>query len=159
MRKIYKRSEKVRIWIKYCVIPSFVPIAISILIDFYMGYTFIQVIKRHCAEGILIFFALAVSILNSAVSVDKNDEKRRDYIGVSFFGGVCYAIFFVLFYAVPDGKLFVKIIIYLSLYLIGFGIIYKGMEVEEVLEKELEKEKKEKEELKTQISMLMANNP
>ena len=151
MKEIYKRSENARIWIKYCVFPTFVPVVISIMIDCYIGYTIFQGIKRHYVDIILIFFALAVSMFSSAVSMDAHGEKRRDYIGISGIGGVGYAVFYVLFYAVPDGRLWVKIFACIFVFFTGCIIIGKGMEVEEELEKEA---------LKKQISITATvNNP
>lgn len=154
MKEIYKRSEKARIWIKHCVIPSIIPVVLSAIIDCYLGYTWEQVIEQNFEDLILLFFALALSVYCSAESMNENNEKTRNYKDISIlFGLVCF-FFYELFYLVPDGEPWVKTGAHIFTFIMGFIIIFNGMQVEELVEKELEKEQLEKEQLKKRIFIL-----
>ena len=144
MIKLYKRSYHARRWIKFGVLPSFLPIASVVLYDIYLGYTFKNIINRHLLDFLLIIFAITVSVFSSAMILykrtksKKNSEKVENHIFFTIIVGFfCSGIFARLYDDIkPDDILsHRKIAFCLFQIIINFVIIHKGMQKEEELEK------------------------
>lgn len=143
MIKLYKKSYKARRWIKFGVIPSFMPIILVIIYDIFLGYTFKNIINRHLLDFILVVFAVAVSVFSSAIDLHKsinsneNKEKGENYILFSLAVGIWCSAFFTLLYdrlKPEDGLSLRKIIFCFVQITITFLIVYKGMRTENELE-------------------------
>lgn len=143
MIKLYKRSYRVRRWIKYAVIPSFIPIFLIIAYDIILGCTLENIVNRHLVDFILVVFAVAVSvyssakILNKEVKSDKDEEKSDNYVLFSLLvGGWCTAFFTFLYdkLKAEDSLSFKKILFCLVQIVITNFIIYIGMKAENELE-------------------------
>ena len=146
MLKLYKRSYQARRWIKFGVLPSFLPIASVVIYDIYLGYTINNIINRHLLDFLLIVFAITVSVFSSAMILYKNNkqnnEKSENSIGFSMLIGFFCSGFFALLYDQidkDDPLSFRKVMFCLLQVAITFFIIYKGMKTEEELENITEK--------------------
>lgn len=142
MIKLFKRSYYARRWIKLGVLPSFLPIALVILFDLRLGYTFKNIINRHILDFLLIIFAIAVSVFSSAMILYKksksmkNTEKAENHILFSVFIGLGCAIYFAIQYDEINQEDFLsleRIFICIIQIAITFLLIYKGMQTEEKL--------------------------
>lgn len=143
MINLYIRSYQARRWIKLVVLPSFLPIALVVLYDTYLGYTFKNIINRHLLDFLLVIFAIAVSVFGSAmilyksIKMKKSDEKVENHIIISIFIGLFCSLFFTLLYDEigPEDKLTPrKIIFCLGLICMTLFLVYRGMQSEEELE-------------------------
>lgn len=141
MFKLYKRSYQARRWIKFGVLPSFLPIASVVIYDIYLGYTLKNIINRHLLDFLLIIFAISVSVFSSAMILHeinkKNNEKSENSIGFSILIGFFCSGFFALLYDQidkDDPLSFRKVMFCLLQVAITFFIIYNGMKTEEELE-------------------------
>lgn len=143
MIKLYKESKQVRRWIKYAVIPSFIPILLIVAYDIILGCTLANIVNRHLIDFILIVFAVAVSVFSSAKTLNKktnsdiDEEKSDNYILCSILvGGWCTAFFTFLYDKLkPEDSLSLKKIIFcLIQIIITFLITYVGMRTERELE-------------------------
>lgn len=143
MIKLYKRSRQVRHWIKYTIVPSFIPIVLIVGFDIILGYTIKNIINRHLVDFILIVFAIAVSVygssktLNKKANSDDEKEKSDNFVLWSEAVGIwCTALFSFLYDKLkPEDSLTLKKIIFCFVQIIiTYFIIYKGMQTEEKLE-------------------------
>ena len=140
MIDLYKRSYQARRWIKYAVIPSFIPIALIIAYDAYLGYTIKNIVNRHLIDFILVVFAIAVSAFGSAINLHKkvklnpkDAEKSEDYILISVVVGIWCCAFFTLLYdkLKPEDSLsFRKVMFCVVQIIITYFIVNKGMHIE-----------------------------
>lgn len=143
MIELYKRSYQARRWIKYGVLPSFLPIVFVILFDLRLGYTPKNIINRHILDFILVIFAISVSVFSSAIILykksksKKNIEKAENHFLLSILIGLGCALYFALQYdkITPEDPLSLeKIIICIIQIIITYLLIYNGMQNEEKLE-------------------------
>jgi len=143
MIKLYQSSYKARRWIKFAVIPSFIPIVFVIIYDTILGYNFKNIINRHLIDFILVVFAVAVSVFGTAIDLHKkirsetDEEKSENYVLFSLAVGLWCTAFFTFLYdkLKPEDNLsFKKIIFCLVQIGITFIIVYKGMQAENELE-------------------------
>lgn len=141
MINLYKRSYQARRWIKFGVLPSFLPIASVVIYDIYLGYTMKNIINRHILDFLLIVFAITVSVFSSAMILYKinkeNNEKSENSIGFSILIGFFCSGFFALLYDQinKDDPLSCRKVLFCLLQVaITVFIIYKGMKTEEELE-------------------------
>lgn len=143
MIQLYQNSYKARRWIKFAVIPSFIPIIFVIMYDAILGYNFKNIINRHLIDFILVVFAIAVSVFGTAIDLhkkiksEKDEEKSENYVLFSLAIGLWCTAFFTFLYdkLKPEDNLsFKKIIFCLVQIGITFIIVYKGMQAENELE-------------------------
>lgn len=143
MINLYKRSYQARRWIKFAVIPSFIPIALIIVYDAFLGYTIKNIVNRHLIDFILVVFAIAVSAFGSAMDLHKKvksnsgEEKSENYVLISVVVGLWCCAFFTLLYdkLKPEDSLsFRKIIFCVTQIIITYYIVNKGMHIENDLE-------------------------
>lgn len=143
MFKLYKGSRKVRQWIKYTVIPSFIPIFLIVVYDIILGCTLENIVNKHLVDFILVVFAVTVSVFSSAKTLNKkvsseNDEEKSDnYVLCSLIVGIWCTAFFTFLYdkLKPEDSLSIKKILFCFVQvIITYFIIYKGMQTENELE-------------------------
>lgn len=140
MIKLYKGSYNARRWLKFGVLPSFLPIVSVVLYDIYLGYNFKNIINRHLLDFLLIVFAITVSVFSSSMilhKINKSNEKSENSIGITILIGFFCSGFFALLYDQidKDDPLSLRKVIFCLFQLaITFFIIYKGMKTEEELE-------------------------
>ncbi len=139
MIKLYKSSYKARRWIKFAVIPSFIPIILVLFYDAILGYNFKNIINRHIIDFILVVFAVSVSLFGTAIDLhkkiksDKDEEKSENFILFSVIVGLWCTAFFIFLYdkLKPEDNLSLgKIVFCLVQIVITFFVIYKGMQAE-----------------------------
>lgn len=143
MISLYRKSRQVRRWIKYAVIPSFIPIILIIAYDIILGCTLANIINKHLVDFILIVFAVAVSVFSSAkalnkkVRTDADEEKSDNYVLCSIVVGVWCTAFFTFLYdkLKPEDSLsFKKVLFCFTQIIVTLFIIYIGMKTENKLE-------------------------
>lgn len=141
--KLYKESRQARHWIKYTVIPSFVPIILVIIYDIVIGYTVRNIINRHLLDFILVSFALAVNVFDISRVFNKktkseNDDEKSDNISLValVIGLWCVCIFTFLYDSIGQNDTISewKIFICLVQVLMSCGIVYSGMKAEKGIE-------------------------
>lgn len=139
MIKLFHESRQVRRWIKYAVIPSFIPILFIVAYDIILGCTLANIVNKHLVDFILIVFAIAVSvyssakILNKKVKSDIDEEKSDNYVLCSLLVGIWCTGFFTFLYdkLKPEDSLSYKKIIFCFVQIIiTIFIIYIGMKTE-----------------------------
>lgn len=139
MIKLYKRSYQARRWIKFAVVPSFIPIMFVVIYDTILGYNLKNIVNRHLIDFILVVFAVAVSVFGSAIDLhkkmksDKDEEKSENYVLFSLAVGLWCTAFFTFLYdkLKPEDSLsFRKIIFCLIQIGVTYLIVYKGMQTE-----------------------------
>lgn len=144
MIKLYKSSYKARRWIKFAVIPSFIPIIFVIIYDIILGYNLKNIVNRHLIDFILVVFAVAVSVFGSAIDLHKKmkpnetNEKSENYVLFSLAVGLWCTAFFTFLYdklKPEDGLSCRKIIFCIGQIIVTYFIVYKGMQAENELAK------------------------
>lgn len=152
MIKLFKESQQVRLWIKYAVIPSFIPIILIVIYDIILGCTIANIVNKHLVDFLLVVFAITVSVygavkelnrkarpekVSSEIDGEKIDgEKIDNYALCSIAVGVWCTAFFTFLYdkLKPEDNLsFKKIIFCLVQIMITRYIIYIGMQTENAL--------------------------
>lgn len=143
MIKLFRKSRRVRNWIKYAVIPSFVPIMFIVAYDIILGCNLANIVNKHLVDFILIIFAITVSVYGSAKILNKkeksdiDEEKSDNYVFFSLVVGSWCTGFFTFLYdkLKPEDSLsFKKIIFCFVQIFITIFIIYIGMLIESKLE-------------------------
>lgn len=139
MIKLYKNSRQARRWIKYAVIPSFIPILFIVVYDIILGCTLANIVNKHLVDFILIVFSISVSVYSSANMLKKKvrsdiDEERSDnYIFCSLLVGLWCTGFFTFLYdkMKPEDSLSYKKIVFCFVQIIiTIFIVYIGMKTE-----------------------------
>lgn len=76
----YTQKERLKRWRNFGVIPAFIPTGLAVLFDFYLGYTFRQIVSRHFLEFVLIVFAISVSVFSTALDWERGlDGTSREH--------------------------------------------------------------------------------
>ena len=139
MIKLYKNSRQARRWIKYAVIPSFIPILFIVVYGIILGCTLANIVNKHLVDFILIVFSISVSVYSSANMLKKKvrsdiDEERSDnYIFCSLLVGLWCTGFFTFLYdkMKPEDSLSYKKIVFCFVQIIiTIFIVYIGMKTE-----------------------------
>ena len=139
MIKLYLKSRQARRWIKYAVLPSFIPIIFIVAYDIILGCTLANIVNKHLVDFILIVFAITVSVYGSAKMLNKkaksdvDEEKSDNYILCSLLVGAWCTAFFTFLYdkLKPEDSLSNKKILFCFVQIvITIFIVYIGMKTE-----------------------------
>lgn len=132
MKDHYTSKEKAWRWIKFGVLPAFIPLILAIIYDIYLEFTFAQIISRHFLDLILIVFTIAVSIIGSAMDLNNNvDNKVKEkYAYTSIILCIICFAFYSFLYNKDDGNMIFMTILRISFCLTTFKIIRNGFKLE-----------------------------
>lgn len=143
MIKLYQESRQARYWIKYSVIPSFIPVILIVAYDCILGCDLVNIINRHLVDFILVVFAVVVSVYCSAnelkkkMKSDSAEEKSDNYVLFSLLAGIWCTAFFTFFYdrLKPEESLSCeKIGFCFAQIFLTYLVFYFGMKTEKELE-------------------------
>lgn len=132
MKNQYTPKERAWRWIKFGVLPSFIPLILAILYDIYLEFNLSQIISRHFLDLILVVFAISVSIIGSAMdlnnSVDGKTKERYAYNSV-ILCIICFA-FYSFLYNKDEGNLIFMIILRIGFCFTALKIVHNGFKLE-----------------------------
>lgn len=96
MDEHYTKNERSWRWVFYAVLPAIFSFSLAFIYDLCLKYELSQAFSRHFLEFILMIFAIAISILDSAMNVENKFTKKtkEKYSGVS----VLCCFFCLVFY-------------------------------------------------------------
>lgn len=132
MENQYTPNERAWRWIKFGVLPSFIPLILAIIYDIYLEFTFWQIISRHFLDLILVVFAIAVSIFGSAMDLNNTigPKTKERYAYNSFIlCMVCFA-FYSFLYNKDDGNMPLMFILRVGFCFTAIKIIHNGFKLE-----------------------------
>lgn len=131
---LYTKSERLKRWRNYGVIPAFFPVGIAVLYDAYLEYTISQIIVRRFPDFILVIFAISVGVFSSALDLERGLEgkAREKFIFASALSGIFSCALYSFLYERAETKAAWWMIVFrIGVVVLSIYIIRAGFNLEE----------------------------
>lgn len=137
MDEHYTKKERSWRWVFYAVLPAIFSFSLAFIYDLFLEYELSQAFSRHFLEFILMIFAIAISILDSAMNVENKLTKKtkEKYSGASVICCFFCLVFYGFLYneTISENKT-ATLILRILFFILTTCIIYVGFRFQQIEE-------------------------